>query len=111
AENAAAPSLDLLKAALREAGSAEAESRVGLLQKVREDLRAVEDIFRSRAAGGQTPDIEKLDTTLAHGIAFLETGIERAGPAQADDVGVMTAAADGGASASGPGLGALRSRE
>ena len=111
AENSAAPSLDLLKAALREAGSAEAESRVGLLQKVREDLRAVEDIFRSRAAGGQSPDIEKLDTTLAHGIAFLETGIERAGSVQADDASVMTTAADGGASASGPGLGALRSRE
>ncbi len=111
AENASAPSLDLLKAALREAGSAEAESRVGLLQKVREDLRAVEDIFRSRAAGGQSPDIEKLDTTLAHGIAFLETGIERAGSAQADDASVMTTAADGAASASGPGLGALRSRE
>ena len=110
-ENATAPSLDLLKAALREAGSAEAESRVGLLQKVREDLRAVEAIFRSRASGGQSPDIEKLDTTLAHGIAFLETGIERAGAAQAENANVMPTAADGGAGASGPGLGALRSRE
>jgi type VI secretion system protein ImpA len=111
AENATAPSLDLLKAALREAGSAEAESRLAMLQKVREDLRAVETIFRSRASGGQSPDIENLDTTLAHGIAFLETGVERAGSAEAGDADVMTSAADAGSSTAGPGLGALRSRE
>ncbi|MGH8665074.1 MAG: type VI secretion system protein TssA, partial [Burkholderiales bacterium] len=110
AENATAPSLDLLKAALREAGSAEAESRLIILKRVREDLRAVEAIFRSRASGGQSPDIEKLDTTLAHGIAFLETGIERAEPAaEAGDENVIGASAQHGAG--GAGLGALRSRE
>ncbi|MPZ43810.1 MAG: type VI secretion system protein TssA [Betaproteobacteria bacterium] len=112
AENATAPSLDLLKAALREAGSAEAGSRLGILQKVREDLRAVEAIFRSRASGGQSPDIEKLDTTLAHGIAFLETGVERAeSGAGAGDADVMSSGPQAGAGGAGPGLGALRSRE
>lgn len=110
AENATAPTLDLLKAALREAGSAEAQSRLVILQKVREDLRAVEAIFRDRASGGQSPDIEKLDTTLAHGIAFLETGIERAEPAAgAGDENVVGASVQ--AAAGGAGLGALRSRE
>jgi type VI secretion system protein ImpA len=112
ADNTTAATRDLLKAALREAGSAEAESRLVVLQKVREDLRAVEAIFRSRAAGGQTPDIEKLDTTLAHGIAFLETGVERAEPAaEAANVTVMSPAAQAGSADAAPGLGALRSRE
>jgi type VI secretion system protein ImpA len=113
AENTSVPSLDLIKAALREAGSAEAESRIALLQRAREDLRAVEAIFRSRAAGGQSPDIERLDTTLAHGIAFLETGVERApSTAQAGEAelaGSQPNAASGGAA--GGGLGTLRSRD
>jgi type VI secretion system protein ImpA len=111
-ENATAPTLDLLKAALREAGSAEAESRVSILQKTREDLRAVEAIFRDRAAGGQTPDIEKLDATLGHGIAFLETGVARAdAPAAGGDAAVIGFGAQAGTADAGPGLGALRNRE
>ena len=106
------PTLDLLKAALREAGSEEAEQRLASLQRAREDLRAVEAVFRERAAGGQSPDISALDKTLGYGIAFLETGIERndaAGEAlEADDAGMP---AEGGAApAAAAGIGPLRNR-
>jgi type VI secretion system protein ImpA len=114
ADKASAPSLDLLKAALRESGSDDAASRVAMLQQVREDLRAVETIFRDRASGAQYPGIESLDTTLAHGIAFLQTGIERAAPDVPGEEGAAAAsgaATASGSEAAGPGLGALRSRE
>ena len=113
AENAPVPTLDLLKAALRESGSETAEARLALLQKAREDLRAIEGVFRDRAVGGQSPDIAALDGALAYGIAFLETGIVRAGAAEAPAQVPRAEAGDGGG-ANAPAavaVGALRSRD
>ncbi|MCC6535879.1 MAG: type VI secretion system protein TssA [Burkholderiales bacterium] len=107
------PTLDLLRAALREAGSDFAQARVDRLQQIRDDLRAIEAVFRANAQGGQTPDVEALDTLIAHGIAFLSSGIARAdvqGEAteaaqEAHGSGDTSVAAGGGAA-----VGALRSR-
>jgi type VI secretion system protein ImpA len=107
-DGAAAPTRDLVKAALRETASDDIVARLGLLQKVREDLRAVESIFKDRAADAQAPDIRDLDKTLAYGIAFLESGIARDhSPAEASDDATARAAGGG----SGASIGALRNRD
>jgi type VI secretion system protein ImpA len=106
-EGAAAPTLDLLKAALRESASDDIVARLGVLQKVRADLRAVETIFKDRAADAQTPDIQDLDNTLAYGIAFLERGIVRDVPAEES----ADAPARAAGVASGASVGTLRNRD
>ena len=110
-EGATPPSADLLRAALREAGSDYAQAAVDRLQHARDDLRAIDAVFRNQAQGGQSPEIEALDSELAFGIAFLETGIQRAQDAASDLEAGGEAGGQGAAYAAGGGVGALRSRE
>jgi len=109
AEGEAAPTLELLKAALRDAGSDYAEAAVGRLGQALEGLKAIEAVFQERAKDGQGPDLDALSRMLGYGIAFLKTGI-----AQAEDteVGEGEVEATDAAPAGGKGgVGALRSRE
>ena len=111
-EGSSAPTGELLKAALREAGSDYAQAQVDHLQQVRDDLSAIEAVFREHAQGGQTPDIEGLRDAVGFGIAFLKTGIQQPATAEAGgeagEAGAEGAAAGGGGAG---GVGGLRSRE
>ena len=111
-EGSTAPTAELLRAALREAGSDYAQVQFDHLQQVRDDLSAIETVFREQARGGQTPDIEGLRDEVGFGIAFLKTGIKQPETAEAGaETGEAGAqGADAGGAGSGS-VGGLRSRE
>jgi len=116
-EGESAPTIELLRGCLGEAGSEYAQAHADLLQGIRDDIAAIDAVFRERASGGQTPDLDALAHAVEHGRAFLATGIAgaEAAPEYAEgdasagygEGGGTVAAAGGG----GVAVGALRSRE
>lgn len=115
-EGESAPTIDLLRGCLGEAGSEYAQTHADLLQGVRDDIAAIDAVFRERASGGQTPDLDALDRAVEYGRAFLASGIAGAEAAQEYAEGDATAGtAEGGqtfaAGGGGVAVGSLRSRE
>ena len=100
-------SLELLLGALNEAGSDYARARMESLQRVGEDLRAIETVFTERTKDKAGPDFTLLEKTLQSGIAFLARGVP------AEDAGQSSVADGAGGDRSGTqtSIGEIRSRE
>lgn len=73
-EDETPPSLELLKAALREAGSDYVSARIRLLNTAKDHLDGIDSLFRERA-GGSAPDLDALTSLVNHGIAFMNGGV------------------------------------
>jgi type VI secretion system protein ImpA len=115
-EGESSPTIEVLRGTLGELGSEYAETHAALLQQVRDDLEAINAVFREKAASGQTPDLEALDSAVEYGRAFLASGVAGAAAAEGDSAEASAdgdapgrAAGDGGGG--GGGAGPLRNRE
>ena len=113
-----APTLELLRGALSEAGEDFASTRSKALAAALEDIKALVAVFRATPSG-MGPDVEELDAMLRRGLLFLQSGLASStaavddGAVQVEDGGAQD---DGGASQASSGggrsgAGALRTRE
>jgi type VI secretion system protein ImpA len=101
------PSLELLLGALNDAGGDYARAKMESLQRVCEDLRAIETVFTERTTDKTSPDFTLLDKILRSGIAFLGRGV----PSEAAGQSSVVDGAGGDQRGTQTSPGEIRSRE